>query len=127
MKSSSRLITPALLLCLLLTGVSASAKVRARTVAVSQDIAVGGTLVKSGIYLFSFDDQTKELTIADNSKRDVVIAKVAASAEPREVAARDTDLQLSRQGESMVLTGIAFSGEKWTISVGKAGQQAASN
>lgn len=116
MKKNAWLITSALLLCLSLAGVTASAKIKSRTVALGQDIAVGGTSVKSGIYLFSFDDKTNELTISDNKTRQVV-AKVAARTQPREKAAKETDLQLSKQGDSMVLTGIAFSGEKWAISV----------
>jgi hypothetical protein len=126
MKSSSRIVTLGLLLCLLLTGVTASAKVRSRTVPVAQDISVGGTVIKSGIYLFSFDDKTNELTIADNSKRDVIIARVSARAEAREAAASANDLQLAKQGDSMVLMGLTFAGEKWSISVGKAGQESAS-
>jgi len=126
MKNTSRLVTLALLLCVTLTGVSVSAKIRSRTVAVSQDFAVGTTLVKSGIYLFSFDDKSNELTIADNKTKEVV-AKVSAHAEPREAAATETGLQLSKQGDSNVLTGVAFSGEKWNINVGKAGQVAAGN
>lgn len=116
MKKNAWLITSALLMCLSLAGVTASAKVRSRTVALSQDIAVGGATVKSGIYLFSFDDKSNELTILDNKSRQV-IAKVAARTQPRETASKETDLQLAKQGDSMVLTGIAFSGEKWAISV----------
>ncbi|HWS56441.1 MAG TPA: hypothetical protein VN228_20045 [Pyrinomonadaceae bacterium] len=116
MKKNSVLITSALLLCISLAGVTASAKVKSRTVAITQDFAVAGTVVKSGIYLFSFDDKTNELTISDNKTRSVV-AKVAARTQPRETAAPTTDLQLARQGDSMVLTGVAFSGEKWDISV----------
>lgn len=116
MKKNTWLITSALLLCLSLAGVTASAKVKSRTVAITQDFAVAGTVVKTGIYLFSFDDKTNELTIADNKTR-AVVAKVAARTQPRETAAPETDLQLAKQGDSMVLTGIAFSGEKWSISV----------
>ena len=116
MRKNSVLITSALLLCLSLAGVTASAKVKSRTVAITQDFAVAGTVVKSGIYLFSFDDKTNELIIADNKTRQVV-AKVAARSEPRETAAPATDLRLAKQGDTMVLTGVAFSGEKWAISV----------
>jgi hypothetical protein len=115
----SKIVAPALLLCLLLTGVTASAKVRSRTVAVSQDFSVGGTLVKSGIYLFSFDDKTNELTIAENGKRDVVVARASARAESRPAAASSTDIQLAKQGDAMVLTGVTFAGEKYNISVGQ--------
>ena len=87
MKSFSRVSTFALLLCLTLAGVTASAKVKSRTVAVSQEFTVGGTVIKSGIYLFRFDDKTNELTIADNAKRSRIIARVSARASARESAA----------------------------------------
>ncbi len=126
MNRHARRLTAALCLCLLLTGVTASAKVRSRTVAFSQDITVGGTLIKSGVYLLSFDDKTNELTIAANKSREVV-AKVSARAERRETAPKSTDLQVARQGDAMVLTGVTFSGEKWAINIGSAGRDAAGN
>lgn len=123
MKSFSRISTLAIILCLTLAGVTASAKVKSRTVAVSQEFTVGATVIKPGIYLFRFDDKTNELTIADNARRKEIIARVSARAEERPEAASTTDLQLAKQGDTLVLTGLTFSGEKWNISVG---QQAAS-
>ena len=119
MKSFSRVSSLAVILCLTLAGVTASAKVKSRTVAVSQEFTVGGVVIKSGIYLFRFDDKTNELTVADNAKRNVIIARVSARAEARESAAPATDLQLAKRGDTFVLTGLTFSGEKWNISVGQ--------
>ncbi len=123
MKRTLGRISLALSLCLL-AGVGASAKVKNRTVAFAQDFTVAGTPVKGGIYRVSFDDKTGELTFADN-KTKAVVAKVAARAESRQRDAMKTDVQLVKHGDSLVLTGIAFSGENRVISIGEATADAA--
>ena len=54
------------------------ATVKSKRVTFSEDVKVGGTLVKKGDYQVRFDDQTKELAILKGKK---VIAKTTASLE----------------------------------------------
>ena len=77
MKINMQRMAFALILSALMSAVSL-ANVKSKSVTFSEDVKVGGTLVKKGDYQVRFDDQTKEFTILKGKK---VIAKTTASLE----------------------------------------------
>ena len=105
----------ALLFCVLAAAPSA-AKVKSRHITIGQDFTVGGTAVKSGTYVFSFDTDTKELTVSDRKTKQV-LARVAATAGERSSNSRTVDVKLSEDG-TRALVSVAFSDEKQAFFVG---------
>jgi len=77
MKTVALRISFALILSALMSAVSL-ANVKSKRVTFSEDVKVGGTLIKKGDYQVRFDDQTKEFTILSGKK---VIAKTTARLE----------------------------------------------
>ena len=84
MKINAYRIGFALILSALMSAVSL-ANVKSKRVTFSEDVKVGGTLVKKGDYQVRFDDQTKELTILSGKK---VIAKTTARLEEQKSASK---------------------------------------
>ena len=77
MKINAYRIGFALILSALMSAVSL-ANVKSKRVTFSEDVKVGGTLIKKRDYQVRFDDQTKEFTILSGKK---VIAKTTAHLE----------------------------------------------
>jgi hypothetical protein len=122
MKRNLQSIAIALLLCATAT-VTVSAKVKSKVISFGRDFSVGGTVVKSGTYRVSFDDQTNELTITDRKTKSV-LAKAAAHAAERQSGANGLDIQMVASGDTQVFSSIAFPGDKQIITVGDAGSAA---
>ncbi|HZB45504.1 MAG TPA: hypothetical protein VE360_09685 [Pyrinomonadaceae bacterium] len=105
----------ALLLCVLAAAPSL-AKVKSRHITIGQDFTVGGTAVKSGTYIFSFDTSTNELTVSDKKTKQV-LARVAATTGERNSNSRTVDVKLS-DDSARALVSVAFAGEKQAFVVG---------
>ncbi|HST53036.1 MAG TPA: hypothetical protein VLJ61_13580 [Pyrinomonadaceae bacterium] len=121
MNRIARRIAVALLLCAA-SAVSASAKVKGQVITFGQDFTVGGTAVKAGTYLLSFDDQKNELSVSDRKSK-AVIAKTAVSTQARKSDIHKLEVQLIGDG-TQTLVGLAFPGEKQMIAItGAAAQQ----
>ena len=87
------------------SAVSASAKVKSRTVTIGQDFAVAGTTVKAGTYDFRFDDEKNELTVVDRKTKEAV-ARAEARAEAW--SRGSFGIQLTGDAAPLSFEGIAF-------------------
>jgi hypothetical protein len=104
MKKSLHRIAMSVVLCTLLGSV-ALAGGKSKYVTFNQDIKVGDTLVKKGVYVVTFDEQTNELTIRSNKK---IVAKTTGRLEERKgtnavsyVTAKDKENNLWLSGVRM--------------------------
>jgi len=92
--------------------VSSFAIEKARTINISKDLIVNGTLVKKGEYKVKFDSQTNEVWILEGKK---MVAKSPAKIVERDFKARTSELRISEETGSTILKGITFPGETRTI------------
>ncbi len=115
-----RRITIALAICAVAASI-AFAKTRKDSVTFTQDVSVNGTLVKSGSYEVSFNDETNELAIM---KRGKVIAKTTAKTSQRENKASSTEVKTVTTNNGVELVGIAFSGTDKNVLVDRGGEAA---
>src|SRR6266496_845272 len=90
-----------------LVGATALAKTNMRTVSISSDIKVNGTIVKKGEYGVRFDEKSGELSFEKDGK---VVAKTMARLENRNRKAAGTEVQTILEGMDQRLVGIAFRG-----------------
>src|SRR5215213_6427604 len=104
----------ALVLCAL-SGGTALAGVKSKTVSIGVDFVVGNTLVKKGTYKLRFDTATNELTIVAKDK--TVVARAVAHLEKRQKSASGTDIVLAQNGDGHALVSIAFQGDSQNIVV----------
>lgn len=103
-------IATALLLCALFAA-PAFAKSKSRVITVGQDFVVGATTVKAGTYIFSVDEATKELTVA-NKKTKEVIARAETRMQARGKGTLKLEFQLVENNGQQTLASLAFDGEK---------------
>jgi len=94
------------------------AKTEKRTVTLTVDVMVNGTLVKAGEYEIKFDDGTGELSVIKNGK---VKAKTTAHYEARSDKAKQTSLLTVDNGGTTELKGITFGGSDQNVVVGARG------
>jgi hypothetical protein len=90
-----------------LTSVVALSKTHKHRVTFDNDIKVNGTLLKKGTYDVKFNDQTGQLSIAQNGK---VVAQAMARLESRTKKANDFQLRSSGAGDDVQLIGVTFGG-----------------
>jgi len=107
-----------------LVGATALAKTNMRTVSISSDIKVNGTIVKKGEYGVRFDEKSGELSFEKDGK---VVAKTMARLENRNRKAANTEVQTILEGMDQRLVGIAFSGSVQNIVVSSTAMQAGGN
>ncbi len=107
-----------------LVGATALAKTNMRTVSISSDIKVNGTIVKKGEYGVRFDEKSGELSFEKDGK---VVAKTTARLENRNRKAANTEVQTILEGMDQRLVGIAFSGSVQNIVVSSTAMQAGGN
>src|SRR6266550_9125948 len=95
------------LLILVLAGFTAFGKEKTKgaSVTFSNDVNVGGSVVKAGEYKVKFNQETGELVVMKNNK---VVAKAMARLQDRAEKARETSVYL----KDNQLVGIAFSGDR---------------
>jgi hypothetical protein len=115
-----RRITIALGICALAASVTLG-KTRKDSVTFTQDLNVNGTLVKSGSYEVSFNDETNELAII---KRGKVVAKTTAKASQRDGKANATEVKTITTSAGVELIGVAFGGSDKNILVDRGGEAA---
>src|SRR5262245_20182115 len=113
MKSSLNRIVLTLTICAV-ASVLAQGKTKRDTVTFPQDVKVNDTLLKSGSYDVSFNDETSELAIIKNGK---VVAKTTAKIEQRSAKATRTELKTITTNNGIELLGVAFSGSDKNILV----------
>lgn len=111
MKKMTTRIATAFLLCALCAA-PAFAKAKSRLLSVGQDFVVGATTVKAGTYIFSVDDATNELTVADKKTKEVVARAETRSQERAGKGPFKLDFQLVDNNGAKTLAIIAFAGEK---------------
>ena len=99
-----------------MAGALALGKNQKETVSFPDNLKISGTLVKSGTYQVSFDEQTNELTIMKSGK---VIAKTTAKVEKRATKARTTEIRTNGGSDGVELIGIAFEGSDQNIVLGQ--------
>ncbi|HEV7396195.1 MAG TPA: hypothetical protein VGN86_06760 [Pyrinomonadaceae bacterium] len=112
MRQLSKHLSVALLI-LAISGFAAFGKdkTRSATVTFSDDITVGGTLVKAGEYKVKFDETTNEVTMKKGSK---VVAKATGTLQPRADKARATTYAT----KDNQLISIAFGGDREDVVLG---------
>lgn len=107
MKKSLHRVAMSLVLCALLGSV-ALAGGKSKHVTFSQDIKVGDTLVKKGVYLVTFDEKTNELTIRRGSK---VVAKTTGRAEEHKSTYPVNYLTAKDKESNLMLSGVQLGGK----------------
>lgn len=86
-------------------------KTKGAWVTFSNDVNVGGSVVKAGEYKVKFNQETGELAVMKDNK---VIAKTMAHLQDRAAKAHETSVYL----KDNQLVGIAFSGDRQEVVVG---------
>lgn len=99
------------------------AKTKRDTVTFTENLKINGTLVKSGTYDLSFNDETNELAVIKNGK---VVAKTTARSEQRSDKASRTEVKTVTSDGGIELIGVAFSGTDKNLLVER-GSDAAKN
>lgn len=118
MRSITRRVVLVLAAGLITAGI-VLAEVKSEKITFYKDVKVNGTLLAKGEYKVSFDDQANELII---KKQGETVAKTAARAEKREEKPKRTQVYMAKEGDSSVVTGIAFAGEDYTVVVSDGGK-----
>jgi lipopolysaccharide export system protein LptA len=113
------------LVVLAMSSLAVLADGKSKSVTFNDDVTVNGTLVKSGTYKVTYDEQTGELSIERYNK---TIAKTSARTEKRDKKAERTEVNTRKNNKTVELSSIAFSGADQTIVVsgGSASGSAAS-
>jgi lipopolysaccharide export system protein LptA len=106
------------LVVLAMSSLAVLADGKSKSVTFNDDVTVNGTLVKSGTYKVTYDEQSGELSIERYNK---TIAKTSARAEKREKKAERTEVNTRRNHNTVELSSIAFSGADQTIVVSGSG------
>jgi len=109
------------LLLVTLAGTAAFGKTRKKSVTLTDNVSVNGTLVKAGNYDVVYDEASMELSILKSGK---VVAKTAAHLEARLRKANDTQVSRRLVGNEAELVSITFGGSKDDVVVGQGGMQA---
>ena len=122
MKSFLNRIVCTLTICAV-ASVFALGKTRRDTITLTQEVKINNTLLKSGTYEVTFNDETNELAILKNGK---VVAKTTAKLEQRNTKATRTELKTVATNSGIELLGVAFSGSDKNILVDR-GSDAARN
>lgn len=99
-------------------GANAFAKTKSETFTLDHDVKFNGTVINKGVYKVKFDDQTSELTIADEAGK--VVARAAATSEKREKKARQFMLRSLGTGNDTELIGVTFGGADHDVIVSSA-------
>jgi|SRR6185437_7926054 repressor of nif and glnA expression len=93
-------------------------KTEKKSVTITQDVTVNGTVLKPGDYQVKFDQTSGELSILKDGK---VKAKVPAHLQARSDKAKDTALRTLDSGGVAELTGVTFGGWNQDVIVGAGG------
>lgn len=112
MRQLSKHLSVALLI-LAISGFAAFGKdkTKSATVTFSENITVGGTMVKAGEYKVKFDETTKEVTLMNGSK---VVAKATGTLQDRADKVRATTYAT----KDNQLVSIAFRGDRQDVVLG---------
>jgi lipopolysaccharide assembly outer membrane protein LptD (OstA) len=105
-----------------LLGVSALAGEMTKTLTLSRDVSVNGTVVKKGTYKVKINKETGEMTILNGKE---VIVKTTVTVATDERKANGDEIALTQNGDTNVLKSIKFDGSRDRFSV--TGAQAAPN
>ncbi len=105
-----------------LLGVSALAGETTKTLTLSRDVSVNGTVVKKGTYKVKINKETGEMTILNGKE---VIVKTTVTVATDERKANGDEIALTQNGDTNVLKSIKFDGSRDRFSV--TGAQAAPN
>ena len=93
-------------------------KTEKKSVTITEEVTVNGTVLKPGDYQVKFDETSGELSILKNGK---VKAKVPAHLQARSDKAKDTSLRTLDKGGVAELTGVTFDGWNQDVIVGTSG------
>jgi repressor of nif and glnA expression len=93
-------------------------KTEKKSVTITEDVTVNGTVLKPGDYQVKFDETSGELSILKDGK---VKAKVPAHLQARSDKAKDTALRTLDNGGVAELTGVTFGGWNQDVIVGAGG------
>jgi hypothetical protein len=100
-------------------GVAAKDKTKKKTVELTQDVTVNGTVLKAGTYDVKFNEETGELSIIKDGK---VKATATAHLEARSNEAKDTAVILANTGGAVAeFKGITFGGSNQNVMVSGSG------
>ncbi len=105
-----------------LLGVSALAGETTKTLTLSRDVSVNGTVVKKGTYKVKINKETGEMTILNGKE---IIVKTTVTVATDERKANGDEIALTQNGDTNVLKSIKFDGSRDRFSV--TGAQAAPN
>ncbi len=105
-----------------LLGVSAMAGEVTKTLTLSRDVSVNGTVVKKGTYKVKINRETGEMTILNGKE---VVAKTTVTVAADERKANGDEIALTQNGDTNVLKSIKFDGSRDRFNVTSA--QAAPN
>jgi repressor of nif and glnA expression len=93
-------------------------KTEKKSVTITEDVTVNGTVLKPGEYQVKFDETSGELSILKDGK---VKAKAPAHLQARTEKAKDTSLRTLDKGGVAELTGVTFGGWNQDVIVGSSG------
>jgi len=99
-------------------GSSAWAKTKSETFTLEKDVKFNGTVINKGVYRAKFDDEAKELTITDETGKEV--AKASVTVEKRDKKARQFMLRSLGAGSNTELIGVTFGGADHDVIVSSA-------
>ncbi len=105
-----------------LLGISALAGEVTKTLTLSRDVSVNGTVVKKGTYKVKINKETGEMTILNGKE---VIVKTTVTVATDERKANGDEIALTQNGDTNVLKSIKFDGSRDRFNVTNA--QAAPN
>lgn len=102
------------LVVLSLSSLAVLADGKSKNVTFNEDVVVNGTLVKSGTYKVTYDEQSGELSIERYNK---TVAKTSARVEKRDKKAERTEVNTRKNNNKVELSSIAFGGADQNIVV----------
>jgi hypothetical protein len=112
----SRIVIAAVIVSLV--SVAAFAKTKSETFTLESNVKFNGTVINKGVYKVKFDDQTGEMTIADEGGK--VVARATATLEKRDQKARQFMLRTTGTGDDTELIGVTFGGAENDVFVSSA-------
>lgn len=105
-----------------LLGASALAGEMTKTLTLTRDVSVNGTVVKKGTYKVKINRETGEMTILDGKE---IVAKTTVALATDERKANGDEIAMTQNGDLNILKSIKFDGSRDRFNV--MGAQAAPN
>ena len=90
-------------------------KTEKKSVTITEDVTINGTVLKPGDYQVKFDESSGELSVLKDGK---VKAKAPAHLQARADKAKDTSLHMLDKGGVAELIGVTFGGWNQDVVVG---------